>query len=589
MSISVANNIPDLRGQIAEILQKPPAPDEIPYQPFRPEDRTYHQLKAIYPHLTKLKELASNEQMEQIFRETLAPIFNEETSFLNQILQIFSDCLLDSEQPWKDLRYMLSLHAINEKIPLYSSTTPEEKQLLSLLKVQPGKNSAAHRSLVSYLRTIPESPLIRDISYLRFTEVHPFDFCHILIKAFLEEGYAILIKQDPSNLHLLNTDPFKVDLETQIEAIHQVPQKFKAPLLNLFIGRLSGGTNLNFNPQLYNIPYVYGTLKITSNLIPPEWVSTIYLQILPTTEQTIKIIRTGTPTHQGEELSSLFIGTTPQINLEFSYFVKTAKERGERVLFVSLQDSVGRWFADESKRFQVLKELSNEYKEHFILISLSNDSAFYNQTGEYENKDNKIQFLETYAELILQSESGYDIPDAWRESPDYKKDLSSLLTIASALMFDDVESLTREERIDFITFFQSGYPLYLCCILAISHLIICCKDSIDRANIALLILMMTVLIMINEEESEEMMETLYTLLHAATVMIKKRELNSRKTRLFQILERLKDKKIRQNLKVLAKKIGFDKSKIEVKRELNQQLAHLASLLNPPSNLPSQQK
>jgi len=87
-------------------------------------------------------------------------------------------------------------------------------------------------------------------------------------------------------------------------------------------------------------------------------------------------------------------------------------------------------------------------------------------------------------------------------------------------------------------------------------LICCCKDSIDRGNILNTLVCLLILILLEKENSQERLRILKVFIHAATMIVKKREMNGRKTRFLSFLDLMANPFVIQRLKKRKEQIGI---------------------------------
>jgi len=547
----------------------------------------------------KLKQLRStnqeNDNIQKLYEKALEPIsesgyssyLSYVSSFSQNLYSYMSDWFIDGQHQWKKIRYYLSLQAIlkafqkeKSKRLLEQLQQEQSPQLENIQNVFNSLNQLennnellrdTHSSFIQNLREAldsetfndslvtqddPATNALLDLCHYRFTEVHLYAFCEEFITACLEKGLETLFFDDPeSNAQLLLDDPFTLPLDKQFKAINALPQDWKAPKLNLLLHRARGACNILYNPhQDGNTPYVLFDVSLQQGNNPP-------LQI--------RVIRTGTPTVQRDCFQRMTYAGEAYIVPEFRYFIERLRRNDENLLFISFQDDLERWIANEAQRNIALKKLAEEYPETFRFAIFSKDNAFYFQTSYFNRVYKKEEFLNIYFNDLIHCKNGMYIPTEWAKNKELTSLIKENLFDVSFILFKDANELKKVERLDFIEISYCFLTLEFALYFKVLHLIFCCKDSIDRANLSNTLLLYILLIITGDIDSLEYRKILYSYLHAATLFVKKREMNSRFERLISAIKRLDDPAVRKRIKEWAFKKKLRVDPIIVKKLLDQ--------------------
>lgn len=510
------------------------------------------------------------------------------------------DSVIDGNHPWKKKKYLLNLKVIlnnfsNEGLPLLDIkkrlyeiegpfTEPEEKtrEVIDLL-LQADQEidldtydiRANYENFILKLREVIQLPsfqeelvkrahnephlqcvdIIQKICHYRFSEVHLYSFCEQLVRLILEKGYEELLKTYPEKYKDFEVeDKLDLPLEIQFDAVHAAPQAYKAPHVSLLLGTIQPLFG-SHDPQLSsNMPYVLYDFQM-KNQENEEL-------------QTIRVLRTGTPTNHYSNKIDV------EINPEFETFLIDNK-----FLFIRLEDEQKRMIGDESIRNTAFKKFREQHPENFFLCILANDTDFYHQQGEFDDKSEitpcfltidefKAAFLN---EMLSEDKVGYFFPPEWKQDSQFVERLSLLMDEVQYDFFDQKEVLFKEDRCHFIMALHMRIPLELQRKTGANYLACCCKDSIDRANILSALLQYYILILLKKEGSPEHIRIFKVFIHAAAMIVKKREMNGRKARFLSFFQLLQNPQIIERLRQRKEEIGIAGDDIYVKKLSNQSI------------------
>lgn len=260
------------------------------------------------------------------------------------------------------------------------------------------------------------------------------------------------------------------DIREAHEKIQAVPNEARAPLVNRWANSAKGYLNgfmglAAFDPNLQSNPM---HILFHKMIVKDDCV------------RKVKGIAMGSPT-----IETGF--GSPKINPEFQGFLRHLKRSGQTHLYINSQDYMPRgWMGgDESGRCQALHDLAeNEFKGTLFVITLSQNSPFYTQTGEYATSH--VSAVSFKNELISQMfdheprKTGNCIPVDLIN----RFDLHSWSIEASnkihSIFFADRENLTVEERRIFIRIFNQNLTRKILLETQVNSYNSSCKDRIDR-------------------------------------------------------------------------------------------------------------
>ncbi len=234
------------------------------------------------------------------------------------------------------------------------------------------------------------APYIDAICYQFYTSLNLNRRFHEIIKTFTELGQLALVQK--KDLPVLPSDS-RYDLIRNLFLFHEqikaVPNDAKAPLLKQWANSARGHLNglwgmATFDPNMQSNPihvFFNKVIKFKEKGLEKEI--------------TVKNIAMGTPTIEVGDGKA-------EVNPEFQGFLRHCKRLGQRHLYINHQNFIPRaWVkGDESVRCQALHDLAEkEFKDTLYVITLSQNSPFYEQTG---HQLTSLNVSKTKDEIIAQ-------------------------------------------------------------------------------------------------------------------------------------------------------------------------------------------
>lgn len=164
---------------------------------------------------------------------------------------------------------------------------------------------------------------------------------------------------------------------------------------------------------------------------------------------------------------------------EFIGFLEALKEKGEKLLFINLQD---RNSYKEAARVKILETLAQkeEFGKALAFVSLNKDSSFYHQSEGYAHLEKAEDFLNVFLEKLVKGNDDFLIlPMPLTDH--MQTDLQALLNKIHQLFFLEKAVLSHEERVDFIELFYHFFVLKLIEDKKPDFLAFSSKDGVDSA------------------------------------------------------------------------------------------------------------
>jgi hypothetical protein len=234
------------------------------------------------------------------------------------------------------------------------------------------------RIAANWARNHPDMPGANHVDAICYQLYATLDLnhrCQEVFKTFTALGQSALKGQAEG--HALPHDP-RYDLIRDLYTAHQqikaVPNDAKAPLIKQWANSARGHLNglwgmATFDPNMQSNPMHVLFNKIVKTKDGKGQELTL----------TVKDIAMGSPTIE--------VGNgKAEINPEFLGFLRHCKRMGYRHLYINNQNFIPKaWFkGDESVRCQALHDLAeNEFKDTLFVITLSQNSSFYEQAGHH--------------------------------------------------------------------------------------------------------------------------------------------------------------------------------------------------------------
>ena len=186
----------------------------------------------------------------------------------------------------------------------------------------------------------------------------------------------------------------------------------------------------------------------------------------------IDIIRLPSPTYQAHINKA-------QVTEEFKNFLRTLgdSKSPHRHLLFNLQDRTS-W--KEYSRCNALEDLQkkDEFSHTLTCVSMTKESDFYNQTGNYQDLNQSDIFIEHLLEHIQSENSGYYYPENIKQSL-FGHFAEKLAHAVHELFFAKKNVLTKANRLDFIEIFYALFQLKIIEIVHPNSVSFTDKDGLD--------------------------------------------------------------------------------------------------------------
>lgn len=497
----------------------------------------------ISPMPQEISEVSYDSGYNKIISAT-SQIFVTAWNLASNGTSLAYDYCTNPNHPWKVQKYALGLQQITKGVKfltglsigewgefLEKESTPLNNEVLELIKILLEENvddiRSQYKNFIFRLRTILLSSiyseqaefkvqgepydrgldLISDICLARFQETHIYPFCEYIVFKMIRAGQRSLGVGISEN-NALNNEDFL--------AIKAAPRKYKAQQIAVDKYRLFGTFNRWFDPQLSsNLPFVLGDFDILGS----------------DSRKAVRLLRIGTPT------LSDFQGNTSIIP-EFRCFIERRSHQNQKHLYISLQSDLKGNREIEFVRNDTIKQLASSFPDCFFVVVLAQDSPFYNQTGEFNAQICQVEdFLDAFKKQINQENVGFYFPERWLKDKTFQVAIDQLFTLTLEAMFENIpETLTIEERKDFIELFYVYLELFLLKYCDADSCNITCRDAIDRAgkNNSLLIRFLNIAQGYAHSPTHMRKHKVFT--HAPALIVKKQAIiEERKARLMSAL------------------------------------------------------
>lgn len=332
---------------------------------------------------------------------------------------LFSALFIDNKPFWRKQRYALIL----ESLDLKPALDPQQAYLTHLLQ----------------LRSAPKKH--REEIVALFTRIEFHSFCKAIVHLMRRAGKAA-----PSS-DLIQT------LKNTRTAIENAPHGIRLPFFSILFQFIKGQVNFHYDPYLQeNTPY-----KLFEY-------------------HSIPVIRMGTPTFEG---FCAPITEVAAVTPEFLGFLEAYQSSGKKHLYINLQNRNPSWIGrNEAPRCRVLEALSKEYPETIQVITLAKNTSFYSQEGLYKDLSDAALFKSAFLKELFHHEGGFFFGSLITSD----KIFIELLDKVHKEIFNEKETLKREERLAFIELFHLEVEKYCIDHFKPDTLNISCKDGIDRAG-----------------------------------------------------------------------------------------------------------
>jgi hypothetical protein len=260
-------------------------------------------------------------------------------------------------------------------------------------------------------------------------------------------------------------------------------------------------------------------------------------------QHTLQILKIPSPTVQE-------VITKAKMAPEFLGFLRAdvREKHPKKHLMIQLQDKTS-W--KEFARVKLLEDVQREaeWKGNLIVLTLSKDTDFYFQNGEYLALNSAKDFMALFVEQIQSNECGFYLPPILR-GESRKKNMEKLLGWIHENFFENKEMLSRKNRLDFIEIFYHFFLLQLLAELSFDSISFTCKDALDvgggmNASFYAFVKLLTQQVLVKEDE-----ERLFSLFYTSCLLVRERAIDpQRMYRLFSALAQ-----VESSLKTRGKQI-----------------------------------
>lgn len=206
---------------------------------------------------------------------------------------------------------------------------------------------------------------------------------------------------------------------------------------------------------------------------------------------------------------------------EFQTFLESLHEE-EKFLFVDYQNRTS-WL--EEARSVAIEELGKrgEFAKHLTVITLSKNSDFYHQRGDYEQLTNAHDFMTAFSQMLHDEKGEYYFPQAIKKEL-FPSFISSLLKKIHVTFFDTKKTLTVVERTHFIDLAYHFITLKCCEIIKPTYFTLTSKDGLDLGGTSSVGLIALLTVDKKKKWKEKEGERLNTILFGPTLMVRERSI-----------------------------------------------------------------
>lgn len=265
--------------------------------------------------------------------------------------------------------------------------------------------------------------------------------------------------------------------------------------LNNLLNLIESSNQKEFDPLLQgNLPNIWFKLKIP--------------------ERTIIHFRSASPTHQG-------VINKAEVSSEFEAFLLANKIEGaDKHLIVNLQDRTS-W--RENARCHAVENLmqSKSVGKQIDVETLAIDTEFYHQMRKYEKLNHAEPFIKQFQEQLEGDLSGFMF------SPLIEKNISAgfikkLLREVQEVFFEDKNTLTKQNRLDFITIVYMFMELKFIDSANAGSFSFSCKDGVDQGSAATALLFSFLTLLNRNEFSNKETNYLNLILYGPSLLVRER-------------------------------------------------------------------
>lgn len=194
--------------------------------------------------------------------------------------------------------------------------------------------------------------------------------------------------------------------------------------------------------------------------------------------QTVNCLRLPSPTKQQ-------VINKAELAEEFASFVRTTNTKAvaNKHLLINLQDRTS-W--QEHIRAITLEEMHRqaEFADHLVVITLPKSTDFYLQSESYHELNSAKEFIAVLKEQITSAEEcGFYFPTTFRIE-EFRQFIDKSIEFIHCYFFEDKDSLSRKDRLDFIEIFYQFLILKCIDYFQPGSVSLTCKDAVDTGAAA---------------------------------------------------------------------------------------------------------
>jgi len=471
--------------------------------------------------------------------------------------EYLKDIFYDGKHPCKQAKYACVLQEIKKQLP-YSikehvlnerhCTSPLQEYMkkIVLLLSEPDEHftdgkRTKHREFLKLYREALTSKAyeaeLRKSHSKDLTELHEianavynvqlFSFIASVICGVIQKGHGC---DSPSDI-------MKLTLDEKREAIRNLDQEDKAPLLVLWYNCAKGSLGMWFDPHMMgNIPHI---------------LFDFYYVDRDFDDHSTRFIRTGTPTID-EMNPEHTLGFRTRMAPEFLAYLRHCRETEKKLLYFNLQVAIGN---AESIRSELLIKTFKEERLEDSIFMLDHDSDYYNQSGKWKYFNDPEKFKQSIIDHLMNNPSFW-VPRCYQDDSDFLDDVRVMIDNIHEDVFHNEEMLDQEERQDFLDIAYSHF--ILTCILYIKPdvVITCCKDALDRAGVRNFLFMYLVMLYTDKLEESDFLDLMVTTFGPPFLMKKQALIEERFNRLNRCYRRLSQDPVKSKLHLRGQKKGM---------------------------------
>jgi len=483
-----------------------------------------------------------------------------------RMYEALSTIFYDGKHPCKQAKYACVLQEIKNNIPRHIKElvltephclTPMQKYLQKIVRLlsEPDENfedgkRSRHRSFLKLYREALNSDQYNLANSDDVDDIHAIANAvyNVRLHSFIASVICGVIKKGSDSDDY--SDIMDLSLSEQREAIRNLPQEDKAPLLVLYYNCAKGHFGIWFDPHLMgNIPHILFDLKCRTHVT--------------------RFIRTGTPTIDEKDPNTT-LGFRTRIAPEFLAYLRYCRNQKRKLLYFNLQEAIG---GAESYRSELLKTTFEEEGLANSIFMLDHGTRYYNQTGKWEGFNHAERFKLSLLDHLVRNPSFW-IPLEFQNDPKFITRLKTMMDQIHEDVFFGEEILDQKERQDFLDIAYSHLILECIQYLEPDALIICCKDALDRSGVRAFILMYLVMLYTNRLSREDMLNLMVTTFGPPFLMKKQELIDERFERLNSCYIRLQHPRVKENLLARATSNGLHKTLNIVMHKLDEQVFNM---------------